>query len=47
MTTKAALNMLGHHVGAPRLPLVEADEHETTVVREALTRHGLLETTEA
>ncbi len=47
MTTKAALNMLGHPVGAPRLPLVEADEHETTVVREALTRHGLLEKTEA
>jgi 4-hydroxy-tetrahydrodipicolinate synthase len=39
---KAALNLLGHRVGGLRLPLVEADEHETTVVREALERHGLL-----
>ena len=39
---KAALNMLGHDVGAPRLPLVEASEEEKTVVREALERHGLL-----
>ncbi|HSD79008.1 MAG TPA: 4-hydroxy-tetrahydrodipicolinate synthase [Solirubrobacteraceae bacterium] len=39
---KAALNLLGHRVGGLRLPLVEADEHETAVVREALERHGLL-----
>jgi 4-hydroxy-tetrahydrodipicolinate synthase len=39
---KAALNMAGHDVGAPRLPLVEADEQEKAVVREALERHGLL-----
>ncbi|HSD78379.1 MAG TPA: 4-hydroxy-tetrahydrodipicolinate synthase [Solirubrobacteraceae bacterium] len=39
---KAALNLLGHRVGGLRLPLVEADEHETSVVREALERHGLL-----
>ncbi len=39
---KAALNLLGHRVGGLRLPLVEADEHEATVVREALERHGLL-----
>ena len=29
MTTKAALNLLGHRAGTPRLPLVEADEAET------------------
>ncbi|GAA3353671.1 hypothetical protein [Saccharopolyspora gregorii] len=33
---KAALNLLGHRVGGPRLPLVEADEAETAVVRNAL-----------
>jgi len=39
---KAALNMLGHEVGAPRLPLVEASEDERAVIREALERHNLL-----
>ncbi|HYY21669.1 MAG TPA: 4-hydroxy-tetrahydrodipicolinate synthase [Thermoleophilaceae bacterium] len=39
---KAALNMLGHDVGAPRLPLVEASEEEKALVREVLERHGLL-----
>jgi 4-hydroxy-tetrahydrodipicolinate synthase len=39
---KAALNLLGHRVGAPRLPLVEADETELEVIRTALERHGLL-----
>jgi 4-hydroxy-tetrahydrodipicolinate synthase len=39
---KAALNLLGHRVGAPRLPLVEADETELGVIRTALERHGLL-----
>ncbi len=43
MTTKSALNLLGHRVGAPRLPLVEADEAETAVIRAALAAHGLLE----
>jgi 4-hydroxy-tetrahydrodipicolinate synthase len=41
-TIKAALNLLGLHVGAPRLPYVELDEDETTIVRELLERHGLL-----
>lgn len=41
---KAALNLLGHRAGGLRLPLVEADEHEVAVVREALERHGLLAT---
>jgi 4-hydroxy-tetrahydrodipicolinate synthase len=41
--TKAALNMLGVHVGGLRLPLVEADENEREAVRGMLERHGLLE----
>jgi 4-hydroxy-tetrahydrodipicolinate synthase len=44
---KAALNLLGHRVGGLRLPLVEANEHETAVVRAALERHGLLATAQA
>jgi 4-hydroxy-tetrahydrodipicolinate synthase len=38
---KAALNLLGHAVGAPRLPLVEADETELSVIRGALAEVGL------
>jgi 4-hydroxy-tetrahydrodipicolinate synthase len=33
---------MGHDVGGLRLPLVECDESELTVVRECLQRHGLL-----
>jgi 4-hydroxy-tetrahydrodipicolinate synthase len=39
---KAALEMAGHPVGAPRLPMVEASEDERAVIREALEHHGLL-----
>jgi 4-hydroxy-tetrahydrodipicolinate synthase len=39
---KAALNMAGHGVGGLRLPLVEASEGETAVIRAALERHELL-----
>jgi 4-hydroxy-tetrahydrodipicolinate synthase len=39
---KAALNLLGHKVGGLRLPMVEADEQETAVVRTALQNLGLL-----
>jgi 4-hydroxy-tetrahydrodipicolinate synthase len=39
---KAALNLLGHHVGGLRLPLVEADEAETETIRAALIECGLL-----
>jgi 4-hydroxy-tetrahydrodipicolinate synthase len=39
---KAALNMLGHDVGSPRLPLVEATDDEKAVVRTALERAGIL-----
>jgi 4-hydroxy-tetrahydrodipicolinate synthase len=40
---KAALNLLGHDVGGLRLPLIEADEAQTAVVRAALERHGRLQ----
>ena len=46
-TNKAALNMLGLDVGAPRLPYVELDEHELGIVRALLERHGLLQTASA
>ena len=45
--TKAALNLLGRDVGGLRLPLVEANEEETSAVREMLERHGLLAGTPA
>ncbi|MBV9474410.1 MAG: 4-hydroxy-tetrahydrodipicolinate synthase [Solirubrobacterales bacterium] len=41
-SVKAALNMIGIAVGAPRLPYVELDERETATVRELLERHGML-----
>lgn len=44
MTIKAALNLLGHRAGVPRLPYVEADAEEIAVIRAMLVRHGLLET---
>jgi dihydrodipicolinate synthase/N-acetylneuraminate lyase len=44
---KAALNLLGFGVGAPRLPYVELDEQETAVIRAMLERHGLLQTARA
>ncbi|RBY89755.1 4-hydroxy-tetrahydrodipicolinate synthase [Blastococcus sp. TF02A-26] len=40
---KRALALLGHCSARLRLPLVEADEQETAVVRAMLERHGLLE----
>jgi 4-hydroxy-tetrahydrodipicolinate synthase len=43
-STKAALNLIGIEVGAPRLPYVELDEQETATVRAMLERHGLLQT---
>jgi 4-hydroxy-tetrahydrodipicolinate synthase len=39
---KAALNMLGIHVGGLRLPMVEASEEEEAAIRGVLERHGLL-----
>jgi 4-hydroxy-tetrahydrodipicolinate synthase len=41
---KAALNLIGIPVGAPRLPYVPLDEQETAIVRAMLERHGLLQT---
>ncbi|HEY2207246.1 MAG TPA: 4-hydroxy-tetrahydrodipicolinate synthase [Pseudonocardia sp.] len=43
VSIKAALNLLGHPVGGLRLPLVEANEEETAVIRDALRRGGLLD----
>ncbi|MCW3041628.1 MAG: dapA [Solirubrobacterales bacterium] len=43
MTIKAALNLLGHRAGTPRLPYVEADAEEIAIIRAMLVRHGLLE----
>jgi len=43
MTTKAALTLLGHRAGTPRLPYVEADAEEIAVIRAMLVRRGLLE----
>jgi 4-hydroxy-tetrahydrodipicolinate synthase len=40
---KTALNLLGHDVGPLRLPLVEADESELTIIRGALERHRLFD----
>jgi 4-hydroxy-tetrahydrodipicolinate synthase len=42
---KAALAMLGHDCGGVRLPIVELDDAERTVVRDALAAHGLLRET--
>lgn len=42
ISTKAALNLLGHDVGEPRLPYVPADEHETATIRAMLQQRGLL-----
>jgi 4-hydroxy-tetrahydrodipicolinate synthase len=39
---KAALNLLGHHVGGLRLPLVEASGEEVARVRDCLERLGLI-----
>jgi 4-hydroxy-tetrahydrodipicolinate synthase len=42
-SVKAALNLLGLDVGGPRLPYVELDEQELSVIRALLERHGLLQ----
>src|SRR5215208_6544202 len=39
---QTAVNMIGLDAGPVRLPLVEADEEERAVIREALERHNLL-----
>lgn len=43
-SNKAALNLIGIPVGKPRLPYVELDEAELTILREMLERHGMLAT---
>jgi 4-hydroxy-tetrahydrodipicolinate synthase len=42
ISTKTALSLLGHDVGRPRLPYVEADERETAAIRAMLQERGLL-----
>ncbi|HLI56234.1 MAG TPA: 4-hydroxy-tetrahydrodipicolinate synthase [Actinomycetota bacterium] len=42
ISVKAAVGMLGHPVGAPRLPLTEATPEETEKIRRALVSAGLL-----
>jgi 4-hydroxy-tetrahydrodipicolinate synthase len=39
---KTAMGMAGHDVGGLRLPMVDASDEETAVIREALERHKLL-----
>ncbi|HLJ02578.1 MAG TPA: 4-hydroxy-tetrahydrodipicolinate synthase [Solirubrobacteraceae bacterium] len=41
-SVKAALRMLGLEVGRPRLPYVDLDERELSVIESMLERHGLL-----
>lgn len=41
-TAKAALGLLGHPVGAPRLPYVEVSEEELTIIRTALSAQNLI-----
>jgi len=41
---KAALSLIGVPVGRPRLPYVELDADELSIVREMLERHGMLAT---
>jgi 4-hydroxy-tetrahydrodipicolinate synthase len=43
-SVKAALQLLGLGMGAPRLPYVELDEAELATLRAMLERHGLLQT---
>jgi 4-hydroxy-tetrahydrodipicolinate synthase len=40
---KEALNLLGHHVGGLRLPLLPATAEESAVIAQELRRQGLLE----
>jgi 4-hydroxy-tetrahydrodipicolinate synthase len=44
---KAALNLLGLDLGAPRLPYVELDDGELSVIRALLERRGLLQPAQA
>ncbi len=41
-TAKAALGLLGHQVGAPRLPYVEVSEEELHIIRTALAALNLV-----
>jgi 4-hydroxy-tetrahydrodipicolinate synthase len=43
MSLKAALGLLGHRAGPPRLPLVPLDDDQLAELRTDLERHGVLE----
>jgi 4-hydroxy-tetrahydrodipicolinate synthase len=43
ISTKAALNLVGHEVGNPRMPLVPATPGEVAQIRAALERGGILD----
>ena len=43
VSNKAALNLLGHAVGVPRLPYVEVDDQEAATIRAMLQDRGLLD----
>jgi 4-hydroxy-tetrahydrodipicolinate synthase len=47
ISTKAALNLVGHEVGGVRLPLVEATPGEVAQIRAALERGGILQPSRA
>jgi 4-hydroxy-tetrahydrodipicolinate synthase len=47
ISTKAALNLVGHDVGGLRLPLVKATPDEVAQIRAALERGGVLEPSRA
>lgn len=42
-SVKAAMRLLGHELGGPRLPLVEPDESDVATIRSGLEAAGLLE----
>jgi 4-hydroxy-tetrahydrodipicolinate synthase len=47
ISTKAALNLAGHEVGQPRMPLVPATPGEVAQIRAALERGGVLQPSRA
>jgi 4-hydroxy-tetrahydrodipicolinate synthase len=47
ISTKAALNLVGHEVGGVRMPLVEATPGEVAQIRAALERGGIVQPSRA
>lgn len=40
---KAAINMLGYNYGVPRLPLIEMSDSNKTVLKDAMSKYGLID----